>query len=209
MSISTDRFGTYLAARAGDQDRALALYEWNADICAAFYVPLQTIEVALRNAFHRELRSVYGATWTLDPGFRAKHSRLAVTIAETERQLRHQRIAVDTPHVIAALAFGFWTTMLQPRYQNTLWAHALNRAFPEFFVLHHRKITRPEAAAQFDEVRQFRNRVFHHEPLFRRALQDDYAAIRVAASWICPELLAWLERRSTRCTSMIAKGPPA
>ena len=34
----------------GDRRRAIALYEWNTRVSAAFYVPLQTVEVGLRNA---------------------------------------------------------------------------------------------------------------------------------------------------------------
>jgi hypothetical protein len=51
----SDRLSSYLAASANKRRRAIALYEWNSAVSAAFYVPLQTVEVALRNGSHREL----------------------------------------------------------------------------------------------------------------------------------------------------------
>jgi hypothetical protein len=44
--ISAPRFATYLQARGNDRAHALALYEWNLTISAAFIVPLQVCEVA-------------------------------------------------------------------------------------------------------------------------------------------------------------------
>jgi hypothetical protein len=47
--ISAPRFATYLQATGNDRARALALYEWNLDLSAAFIVPLQICEIAVRN----------------------------------------------------------------------------------------------------------------------------------------------------------------
>jgi hypothetical protein len=50
-AMSTPRFGTYLQA-AGTEERALQLYKWSTAVAAAFYAPLQTLEVTMRNAIH-------------------------------------------------------------------------------------------------------------------------------------------------------------
>jgi hypothetical protein len=39
---------------------SLALYVWNTALAAAFYGPLQSLEIALRNALHAELTSICG-----------------------------------------------------------------------------------------------------------------------------------------------------
>ena len=66
-SFSAERLGTYLKAAGGDRARALHLYTWNTAISAAFYGPLQGLEVALRNAMHRRLTAFYGAAWYDNP----------------------------------------------------------------------------------------------------------------------------------------------
>ena len=62
-SLSVDRFRTYLTATDGDRVQAVRLYTWNTAVSAAFYGPLQALEVALRNAMDRELAVAYGRTW--------------------------------------------------------------------------------------------------------------------------------------------------
>jgi hypothetical protein len=66
-SLSPERLSTYLAAANGDHAAALRLYVWNTEISAAFYGPLQGLEIVVRNAFHRELAAVYGPTWYDNP----------------------------------------------------------------------------------------------------------------------------------------------
>lgn len=49
--LSRPRFAVYLTAAGNDRDRALELYEWNAELSAAFVHDLAHVEVGLRNAY--------------------------------------------------------------------------------------------------------------------------------------------------------------
>ena len=60
-ALSPERMSTYQRAVRGDREKALRLYTWNTAISAAFYGPLQGLEVTLRNAMHRQLAGCYGA----------------------------------------------------------------------------------------------------------------------------------------------------
>lgn len=62
--ISTERFATYIAARA-DITQALALYQWNAQISAAFMFPLHVYEICIRNAAANAIAHFYGPDWTM------------------------------------------------------------------------------------------------------------------------------------------------
>ena len=66
-SISRERLGTYLTLAQGNREKALQLYTWNTTVSAAFYGPLQGLEVALRNAIHRQLTRLYGEAWYDNP----------------------------------------------------------------------------------------------------------------------------------------------
>jgi hypothetical protein len=59
-AISQDRFTTYLKAAGHDPERALALYLWNAQIGEAFHLPIQAVEVALRNSINAPRRCIWG-----------------------------------------------------------------------------------------------------------------------------------------------------
>jgi hypothetical protein len=47
-SLSRQRLATYVNAAGGDREQAVRLYTWNTAVSAAFYGPLQGLEVAPR-----------------------------------------------------------------------------------------------------------------------------------------------------------------
>lgn len=49
----------YLTECSSDQQRAMALYEWNAAISAAFWESLSYLEVALSNAIDRQMQAIH------------------------------------------------------------------------------------------------------------------------------------------------------
>ena len=67
-ALSLARLSTYLGAAGGDRERAIRLHAWNTAVGAAFYGPLQGLEVVLRNAMHRRLAEWYGPAWYDHPG---------------------------------------------------------------------------------------------------------------------------------------------
>jgi hypothetical protein len=62
-AISADRFETYLKAAGHDPSRALRLYLWNAQLGEAFHLPIQAVEVGLRNCINTALTNTYGKDW--------------------------------------------------------------------------------------------------------------------------------------------------
>lgn len=214
-AISPERLAPYRGAANGDLLGAVKLYNWNTAVSATFYGPLQTLEVALRNAMHRELEIKYGPGWFneaapgLDNGARNK-------IAEVRRKLAREGYLVDPPHVVASLSLGFWVSLLGPGgvvsalgvgqgarkadYERTLWRSALYKAFP------HAKLSRRAAHAPVEDIRKLRNRIAHHEPVFARDLSRDHETLLKVASWIDPVVYAWIVMES-RAAEVISLRP--
>ena len=199
-SLSPERLATYLRATQGDMDHALALHVRNAALGSAFFGPLQALEVALRNAMHRELSAAYGALWWAAPGV-ALDWRADKTLADTQAELnRHRKSGVAD--VVGALSFGFWVALLtrggptSPNstrtadYEVALWRPALRKAFP------HARLNRKSAHQTLDELRKLRNRIAHHEPIFQRNLSSDWTAIETVLGWICPVTRDWVVHHS-------------
>lgn len=198
-SLSADRFQTYMNATNQDKIAALRLYAWNTAASGAFYAALQLLEVAMRNAFHRELTAVYGAAWYDNPATGLDNRALELVDA-SKRQLRRDGKAVDPPHMIANLSFGFWVALLRKggrighakaNYEMTLWRPALRKAFPATA-----RLDRKKAHAPVDYLRGFRNRIAHHEPVFGRHLQADYDSIVNYTAWLCEPTSVWLTSSS-------------
>ena len=200
-ALSSERMATYLTAANGDREKALRFYTWNTAVSAAFYGPLQGLEVALRNAMHRELTSTYGLNWYDNP-----HCSLDVgaceRVASVKRDLARDAHPVGPPDIVAALAFGFWVSLLgrggrlsgpnpsRANYDMTLWRPALFRAFPNV------RKSRTAVHLPLDYLRTLRNRIAHHEPIFTRHLAADYASILEVTGWVCPNTRDWIDHHS-------------
>ena len=175
-ALSAERLSTYLAAASGDHAAALRLYTWNTDISAALYGPLQALEIVVRNAFHRELAAVYGPAWYDDP--RVPLTPFArARVDDAKDALRRTGRPLDPGRIVAELSFGFWERLLtrgphgKLNYEMALWRRALHRAFPNS------RRPRVEVHKPIPALRDLRNRIAHHEPIFARPLAIEYQTI--------------------------------
>ena len=200
-SLSPERLSTYLIATQGDRERAVRLYTWNTAVSGAFYGPLQTLEVTLRNAMHIRLVARYGLAWYDNPDARLDSGCLE-RVATAKADLASSGHAAEPPRMVAALSFGFWVSLLGPggrihgsgrkaNYEMTLWRPALRRAFS-----HRRPLTRRQAHGPLNHLRTLRNRIAHHEPIFMRHLRKDHERILDITGWISPGTRVWIERHS-------------
>ena len=200
LSLSPERLATYLGAVGGDREQAIQLHDWNTAASAAFYGPLQGLEVALRNAMHRRLAERYGSAWYDNPA--AGLDRGALERVESAKAgLARDRRENNSLQVVAALTFGFWISLLGPggrieagrkaNYEMTLWRPALRRAFA-----HRVKLNRSQAHRRLNALRILRNRIAHHEPIFTRDLAVDHERILDVAGWISSTTGAWIDHHS-------------
>lgn len=187
-SISNDRLSKYLKATEGDEQRALELYRWNSEVSAAFYTPLQGLEICLRNALHNALTQGYKTQEWYDQA--NLNDRSLANVASAKDQVMRLHRPVDAPHVVAELSFGFWLSLLNKTYHQQLWIPCLSRAFP------HAGLPRGKIHRELDHLRLLRNRIAHHEPIFTRHLEKDYESIIRAISWICMVTSGWIDQQS-------------
>lgn len=209
-SLSPERMATYIRQTDGDRERAMRLYTWNTAVSAAFYGPLQGLEVALRNAMHRQLVLTYGPDWYDNPSCGLDDGALA-RISDAKVTLKRGKYQVDPPHVVAELPFGFWVSLLgkggraalpqsrKANYDMTLWRPALYKAFPCS------RRSRADTHRPLDYLRTFRNRIAHHEPIFTRHLEQDFRSLLDVSEWICPRTAEWI-RHHSRVEKLLAGG---
>ncbi len=189
VSISRERLGKYLAATAGDLNLAIGLYERNMRLSEAFYLPLQSLEICLRNHLNRHLCAGYGAAWLTDAASAPldAHSRQMIDEARSETgSMSHV-----PGKIVAELKFAFWVGLLAPRYDATIWRGAAYRAF-----LAKGGQTRKTVHGRMNALRRFRNRVAHHEPVFEADPGRTHAEILEAIGWICARTQAWTKSES-------------
>jgi hypothetical protein len=194
--LTSERLSSYDRLTGGRESDALALYEWNTAIGAAFYASLQGFEVLLRNALDRELTRWHRAQrrpghWYDDPpgilDDRGRHD-----IVRARQRIIVARRRVTPGRIICELSLGFWRSLLSSQYEHSLWTPALRHAFPGLRPQRRRRIADPVA-----RLHVLRNRLAHHEPIHRRDLAADYADLLFVVGAICPRARAWVDQTST------------
>jgi len=195
--LSTERLDAYrgrLPQPASDL-QLFGRYAWNMALSESLYPSLQVLEIALRNTLHHAASQHFGRDdWFDAPGvLQHNHERDAIQKAKTT--LNQQRKPHDASRIVAEVNFGFWTSLLDTRYEQTLWPKLLKPAFP---YMPRALRTRKELSKRFHTVRQLRNRVFHHEPIWHwRDLTQQHQQILEALAWIEPaarDLVTTLDR---------------
>ena len=195
-SLSRERLSYYLGECANDLESALRMYELNTRISAAFYGPLQGLEVMVRNDMNTQMQSAFGADW-LD--LSAVHLQ-PTQIDDIKKTIA--KIDQDEPSngaIVAELPFGFWVGLLGPKYENEIWRKALYKAFAHRLRGTERKVVHNA----LDSIRRLRNRIAHHEKILHRDLRANHATILEIAGWCCPVTRDWIASLSDFDPSML------
>jgi len=188
--LSPERLTTYLQMTDGDVVAGLRRYELNQQLSEALYVPLQNLEIGLRNGLHRAFSARHGSSW-FDGPFPFKPWQ---AIAVREAKAKRQRQSKPDGHggIIAELHFGFWTTLFDPEFDHPIWHKGyLKQVFrhppPDAPGLNRRMFSGP-----LNEIRKLRNRVFHHEPILKiLKVHATHQSLCRILGMLSPDLLAW------------------
>lgn len=198
-SLSAARIGTYENIVGGtasllQTEKALRLYMWNAQISAAFFVPLHVCEVLTRNAISEVIATVYGDRWPWSIGFERSLPIPIHGYKPKDDLISGRRNQPTTGKVIPELKFVFWQKMLTGRFDTRLWNNHILTAFPH-------AVAQGLSAAQLrqnlyndlETVRKLRNRIAHHEPIINRNLLDDFATIKRIIAYRCEHSVEWMQ----------------
>jgi len=112
-------------------------------------------------------------------------------IANAKGKLTKRHEATTPDKVVAELTFGFWSSLFNAAFHIKLWSslHKIFRHCPKS------QRQRKNISSALNQIRDLRNRIFHHEPLLwlTPALLDQHAVGRTVISWLDPILLPWLD----------------
>lgn len=204
--MSHDRLRPYLVECAPNFTRAVALYIWNAKVAAAFFEALGHFEVILRNAMHEQLSAWHAhhtrpGEWYDDPE-KKFDDRSLDEIRDARNRLSRKGMQPKPSLVVAELNFGFWRFLLDQKYQPTLWAQALHRAFPRML-----KRRRADVQGPVSRLHQLRNRIAHHEAIHHLDLVNLYCEMIQVVEWINPATARWLSLTCRRLVWLLDHKP--
>jgi len=193
--LSPERLSTYLDATHGDIDRAIRLYEWNAEVSAALFEVIGHVEVVLRNAIHEQMTAWCRANghdenWFLN-GHGFLDDRAVRDVAKATARVSERGRTFSAQGLISNLPFGFWRFLLSGRYRWSLWPRALRFAFPNLGSHDFDRLF-----ARIGRLHDLRNRVAHHESVQSRRLDRDLLDAYLVARAIDPAIETWIRKRS-------------
>ncbi len=189
-AISAERLRPFLAAASDSVEHALKLYLWDIEISAAFHLPLHATEVALRNHLATALVASFGPEWWTSRRFAqvaGPHEMASIRRATAGALRPGEPLAAS--NLIAQLSLGFWVSLLDGRYGQTLWINGVAPVFQGSPDVPERNEI--EAAAQ--AIRTLRNRISHHEPIFSRDLSGDFGRLMQFLGWLSPAKARWIK----------------
>ncbi len=193
----------YFKRYPDNESKAIEHYHSNIELSESFYSVLSIFEVALRNRLNRELTEYFGTEdWYLRvesvPGLR----NLKNSINTAKKHIANRNENISANKVVAELTLGFWVRLLNAEYERILWK-PLRKAFP---YVDKNKRQRNKVSAPINKIRDFRNRIFHHEPVSwdLDKLEETHNTIIMVMGWLNKDLPK-IAKRHDRAIKTIEK----
>ena len=187
--LSVKRLGTYYNLFLTDKEKAIEYYRLNTQISESLYPLLSNLEITLRNSIHNSFSIHYNSPdWFSQ--FKQPELFDQVNVAKRKILTGHNQMTPDK--VVAELTFGFWTSLLNKQYAKDFWK-PLMHAFPLLDTVNKR---RDKISYKLNQVRKFRNRIFHYEPICNdlAALETNHNNILEILNWINGDIVSWTKQ---------------
>ena len=190
-----------MTAAGGDAEFALELYAWNIQVSEAFFPILSAAEVCLRNTVSARVIQKYGYQWWENAEFHQLLGGTGKGIVLRARNKLSKEGVVTSGRMIAELTFGFWVKMLRTENVPVLW-EPLHTHFSDLPAT----VSHDDFYSRCDEVAKFRNRIFHHEPIFDGDILREYGTILELTKWISADKGEWIQKYSR--VAMVTRTKP-
>ncbi|VAW57192.1 hypothetical protein MNBD_GAMMA07-1994 [hydrothermal vent metagenome] len=187
IALSPERLNAYKdRITSNGQLNLFSHCAWNIALSESLYPSLQTLEIALRNTIHVSASTYFKRDdWFNDASIIHNHYNINA-ITKAKNTLQRKQKSLDSGRIIAELNFGFWTSLFDSRFEQVLWHKIIKTTFPHMPKTYR---TRQNLSQRFNKIRNLRNRVFHHEPIwYWQDLQQQHKDILSALRWISPEM---------------------
>lgn len=186
-ALSRARLSNYRRFYGAQTDaEQYGLYRWNETLSMLFFKTLSLTEIAIRNQFHKTLSVRYGATGNNQSNDWYNYLVLSTRSVESIQKITHQKRRRRGPllpknpmpspdDVVSKLTFGFWPHLLDVSQDTFGGSVDWSILLPAVLINHRqRDVTywrqqrhQDAVFARLDLCNALRNRIAHHEPLWK------------------------------------------
>jgi len=189
--ITNNRIGSYINVFSPQNDiELMGVYLWNSHVCGAIYPLIGAAEVALRNSIDQAIHSSLGPFWwsgsklkykSFSPGgplpwpVKCVRENLATATNNYKKEKKKRyhipgNVVPDHAGSVAKTEFSTWEFILDNEFMgnNLIWPGHLGKVFKGTWPSTHASTVLTHARDLVGNIREFRNRLFHHEPAWKR-----------------------------------------
>ncbi len=194
--ISKPRLDRFLMATGGSKSKAQKLYRINLRVAQSFYPVLNLFEIFFRNIVNYQVAAHFAnANWITaekngfmnHPSLTSSRFFLKNSVNKAEKMVRRKGGVVTSGKVIAEQSFGFWTSLFDTHHYRLIGGVVIH-CFPSKPVHINRNILNQK----LNRIREFRNRVYHNEPICFKGNAIDFTEATNIKHEIY-ELLEWID----------------
>jgi len=212
--LSKARLRRYEKVCDYDKRRTLKLYQANLRLSRAYYPVLSLFEIVFRNALNEKLIDYFNDTYWLkhqkdqfmnDLSLRGKRKDGTSTKGylknEVDKVMKKLGREASPGKAVADLPFGFWVAMFDAKHYRLLEGSPL-----DIFIKLPANINRKAIHDRLKKVNNFRNRVYHNEPIIfsldannqsvfdLQEANEVYKIIKSFFSWFQLDFNKWTNR---------------
>jgi hypothetical protein len=216
-ALSEQRSNSYKHVSDRDEVDRVARYLWNMALSAALHPSLHVFEITLRNAIFNTSVKLVDTTplqlpdipcWLDAENSTLLYANEAAEVRRAKTYLSHEAERRTPGHLVAKLSFGFWVQLTSRAYNDLrqdgpkLWPKGLSSVFPFKWPPGSKKVVpthgdREMIYERLHGIRQLRNRVAHHDPIWHLDLDTEYGGILEVLGWMSPKMVAAIEALDT------------
>ncbi len=194
--LSQPRLDRFLTATAGSKPKAQKLYEINLRVAQSFYPVLNLFEIFFRNIVNQQISAHFdNPNWIITEknGFMnsaslaASRYFLKTSVEKAERTIIRKSGTVTAGKIIAEQSLGFWTSLFDTHHYRLIRGSVIH-CFPHKPPSVNRNILNQK----LNNIREFRNRVYHNEPICFTENSIDFSQATNIKQEIY-ELLDWID----------------
>lgn len=187
--FSKSRLETYYRLFPNDKEKAIEYYQLNIQISESLYPLLSNFEIALRNSIHNSF-SIHFKTENWFEKINYPELIDQIKVAKSKILLQKKEFTIDK--LVSELTLGFWTALFNKKYAKDFWK-PLIYAFP---MLEKEQKHRNTIAFKLNNIRKFRNRIFHFEPICSELniLEINHRNIIETLEWMNLEIVEWTRK---------------
>ncbi len=194
--LSQPRIERFLIATKNSKSKAQKLYRINLRVAQSFYPILNLFEIFLRNVIYYQVSAYFSnPNWIItekngfmsDPSLKTSNFFLKKSVIKAENAVRKRRGKVTAGKVIAEQSLGYWTSLFEKHHYRLIGGIVIH-CFPNKPATANRSLINQKLR----KIREFRNRVYHNEPICFNGNRVDFSeAIRIKREIY--ELLEWID----------------